>query len=151
MEKQRYNIHKHSEFIKESVETFKWHLVHQDKKLVAYEFNDHSGNEYRVENIIKGKVAESFWYVKDKNGNWSVSEITNAGNVFKLTHTIYGEILPNLFDITDINKVIITGVGKTLERDYITQRTKLYYRFLKNNLSDRFNTTQIGNRIFVTR
>lgn len=152
MEKQKVKIFNYIDFVNESVQTYSWNLISSDKKNWIYEFTDSNGYEYRVENRIKGKVADNEWYVKDKNGNWNVTEVTNAGNIHKIIHTIYGEILPHLMNNNkDINKVTITGVGKTIEKDYVTQRTKVYYRFLKNNLNDKFNIDLIGNKIFVTR
>jgi hypothetical protein len=96
-------------------------------------------------------MTELAYYVKDVKGNWSVSEITNSGNIFSITKTVYGSILRDFLTDSDVSRVFITGVGKTLEKDYVTQRTKVAYRYLNKNLSNDFKITLIGNKIFVDK
>lgn len=151
MEKQKNNILRFNEFINESVESYDFTKTHTDKKLTSYTFTDASNNMYLVEFRTKNKMTELAYYVKDNNGNWSVSEITNSGNIFSITKTVYGSILRDFLADSDVSRVFITGVGKTLEKDYITQRTKVAYRYLNNNLSNDFKITLVGNKIFVDK
>ena len=67
-----------------------------------------------------------------------------------MTETIIGKILNDFLNRNDwVETVKIVGLGKTTEKDAITQRTKLYWRYLNNNPITGWELDRYGNEIYL--
>lgn len=118
-----------------------------------YYFNDEFGNEFMVEFDRIGNEVEVVYLVKDntkKYFKWSYKEVST--NIFKVTETILGRILPDFLASNDwVEEVLIKGLSKEKESDIISKRTKWYLRYLKNNPIEGWNLDYYQNDIFLYR
>lgn len=148
----------------ENVEPYDWKFISDDDIIVKYSFFDFRDNEYLVEfkndyNVIKTRKGERkiltkqyelVYFVKDGD-DYSVSKIVNAG-AYRTIETILGHILPDFLKRKSwIDSIRMVGLSKTIEKDFITQRTKFYVRYLKNNPITGFELNQTGNNIYLKR
>lgn len=120
----------------------------------VYHFDTKYEIEYEVrfarkkENILHSVIA--FGVINEEYEGEEYA-LTNKGDVFKVMRTIieiirlYGEKHPN----TQIYE--FTGVFKEGENTDLSQRTKLYLRYLPRIFDDSWSITMEGNKIFVTK
>ena len=115
-----------------------------------YYFNDEFGNEFLVEfKKINNKEVEAIYLTKD-NDEWNYKEVET--NIFKLTRTILSNILPDYLKNNNwINTVLMKGLSKKVEKDYISKRTKWYLRWLKNNPIEGWKVESFGNKIYLKK
>ena len=138
----------------ESVQSYDWELESDNERLVKYTFEDSESNRYLVEfkNIRNGKYLgteyELVYFVYDESvSNYNVSKIVNV-NPFKISQTVFGDILNDFLKRKSWAKVIrIEGLSKNVEKQYVSQRTKMYMRFLERNPIDGYRLENYGNRI----
>jgi len=138
-----------------------FNITKDDNYYVEYTFNDNKGNRFLVQfkNIIIGKntlskeYTMSYFVWDSEINNWSVSKLINS-SPYKIVSMVLGKIL-NDFVVRKsflCNKVQFEGLAKENERDYMTQRTKIYLRYLGNNPVPNFKMTNYGNNtITLTR
>ena len=150
--------------VKESIETYKIKSVDNDNDfLIKYYFMDIEENNFMVQfkndkigpklNPMLGNSYELTWYVRDDEfNNWSVNKIVNT-NIWRLLHTIFGVILEDfLLKKPWINSIRLEGLAKEQKKEFITQRTKLYLRHLKNNPVNGFRLENFSNnKIILTK
>lgn len=148
------------ELLLEAVESYKWEFISDDDFIVKYSFLDSMGNEYLVEfkndydtvndKKVLSKQYELVYFVKD-NDNYNVRKIVNV-NPYRTLKTILNDILNDFLKRKSwINSIRMQGLGKDFEKDYITQRTKLYIRYLQRNPIPNFELKQYGNTLKLNK
>lgn len=139
------------EFIIEGVNSYNFNLIDNNPQLIKYSFFDIVGNEYLVEfKWTSKRTYELFYYVKHE-GQFSVSKIVNV-NPFRTLKTVFNDIINDFSKrFQDVKTVFFTGLGKDVEKEYITSRTRVYKRYLDMNPPEDFEITQIGNTITLNR
>ena len=142
--------------IREFVETYDIKSISGDEFVVKYQFTDIENNRYLVQfkndtvgtkkNPILGNSYELTYYVwDDEVGDWNVNKIVNS-NVWRVLHTIFGVVLEDfILKHSWVNSIRLEGLAKEREKEFITQRTKLYLRHLKNNPINGFRIENWGN------
>jgi len=148
--------------INELVESYKFNLVSDDDYIINYNFIDIDNNEYLVQfkNDTIGpkskpqlsKTYELTFYTKDENNNWSVSIIVNS-NIWRLLKTIFTDILNDFLERKKWVRIIrMEGLSKEIEKEYVSQRTKIYLRHLQRNPINGFKIEYFGsNKINLVR
>jgi hypothetical protein len=149
--------------IKEAVDTYDIKSeVNKNNFVIKYEFDDDDYNRFMVQfkndtigsksKPMLGNSYELTWYVwDDKIDNWSVTKVVNS-NVWKILHTIFGVILRD-FVLKNplVTEIRFEGLAKEVEKNYLTQRTKLYLRHLKNNPVTGFRLENFGSNRIILR
>jgi len=143
----------------EGIESYKVNIFTNSDFITKYVFSDLEGNEYLVQlkndvvgpknNPIIGSSYELTYFVWDEEiGDWSIDKIVNS-NVFRVMKTIFGEIVPLFLNEKSwVNLLRFEGLAKENENKFaITQRTKLYLRYLSNNPIEGYKMENSGNRI----
>jgi hypothetical protein len=120
----------------------------------VYHFETEFAVEYEVrfarkkENILHAVIA---FGVLNEEYEGEEYALTDKGDVFKVMRTIitiiamYGDKHPN----TQVYE--FTGVYKEGEDTDLSQRTKLYLRYLPRIFDNTWAITMEGNKIFVTK
>jgi hypothetical protein len=86
----------------------------------------------------------------DHMGGWSYDVVKT--NLYQLMSTIFTEIVPEFIKSNDwCNCIKIVGLGKKVEKDEITQRTKLYWRYLTKNPIQGWELDRYGNEIYLDK
>ncbi len=129
----------------ESLKTgYSYQLVNGDDFITSYEFSDDSNNKFLVQfkndkiGPVKSprlsKTYELCYYVWDDDINdWSVSKIVNA-NIWMILQTVLGDILNDFISRKSWVSIIrIEGLSKETQKTFISQRTKIYLRYLRSN------------------
>ena len=143
----------------EGIESYKVDIFSNSDFITKYVFSDLEGNEYLVQfkndvvgpknNPMVGSSYELTYFVWDEETeDWSIDKIVNS-NVFRVMKTIFGEIVPLFLSKNSwVNLLRFEGLGKENENKFaITQRTKLYLRYLSNNPIEGYKMENNGNRI----
>lgn len=144
----------------ELVESYPVEIISDSDPIIKYKFNDIQGNEYLVEikNLddpersgkILGKRYEIVYFVLNNN-DYSVSKIVNV-NPYRTVQTVLGYILNDFFKKRPwVTQIRLTGLSKDLEKEYISQRTKFYLRFLEKNPIKGFRVRSVGNLIILDK
>ena len=140
----------------ESVESYQWEFLSDNEKKVRYSFIDTMNNNYLVEfkNIPRlkssyndlGTEYELSYYVHDKE-YYNVSKLVNV-NPYRTLQTVFGEILLDFIKRKSwVKKITMTGLSKDTERQYISQRTRMYVRYLERNPIPGYKMENYGNKI----
>lgn len=150
------------EMVIEGIESYKVKLLPGDEFVVKYAFSDVDGNEYLAQfkndssgpknNKMLGNSYELTYFVwDDELEDWSIGKMVNA-NIFRLIKTIFGEIATSFLRDNPWVKVLrFEGLAKEEEKSFITQRTKLYVRYLSNNPIDGYRMESYGNLINLVK
>lgn len=150
------------DIILESVESYNWELVSDGDKKVKYTFDDANGNSYLVEikslpGIRPGDPSttwELVYFVVDEDQYmrfFSVSKIVNV-NPYRVLQTVFGEILKDFIKRKSwVKTITLEGLSKDREREYVSQRTKMYVRYLERNPIPGYKLSNYGNRINLTK
>ena len=146
------------DMIIEGIESYEVNLLPGDDFLIKYTFTDIEGNNYLVQlkndsmgpgNSNLGSSYELTYFVwDDEIKDWSISKVVNA-NIFRLVKTIFSDIVPEFLKNKPWVKMIrFEGLAKENDDKFaITQRTKLYVRFLTNNPIEGYKMEKNGNKI----
>ena len=146
------------DMIIEGIESYEVRLLPGDDFLIKYTFKDVEENDYLVQlkndsmgpgNSNLGSSYELTYFVwDDEIKDWSISKVVNA-NIFRLVKTIFSDIVPEFLKNKPWVKMVrFEGLAKENEDKFvITQRTKLYVRFLTNNPSEGYKMEKNGNKI----
>lgn len=143
-----------------SVESYKWEFISDDNFIVKYSFLDSMDNEYLVEfkndydtvgdRKVLSKQYELLYFVKDDD-NYNVRKIVNV-NPYRTLKTILDDILNDFLKRKSwISSIRMQGLDKDFEKDFITQRTKLYVRYLQRNPIPNFELKQYGNTLKLNK
>jgi hypothetical protein len=128
------------------LENFNWNKIEDE-----YHIQDHLGNKFKVEFIKDDEQSVELKYYYYDGNNWSVDKLVGT-NPFKIVSTIFGDILQDFIKNNKwCNEVYINGLAKESEKEFITQRTKMYLRYLNNNKPVGFDIDRTDNDIIVYR
>lgn len=128
----------------EEVESYQWELSEDTNARVRYNFIDANGNKYLLEfkNVPRlrdsrndlGTEYEASYFVFDEDKDYyDVSKLVNT-NPYSTLKTIFGEIFPDFTKRKSwVKTITMFGLAKDREKHYITQRTKMYVRYLERN------------------
>jgi methyltransferase-like protein len=133
-------------------------MTKDDNYYIDYQFEDNIGNKFLVQfkNITLGKniLSKEYtmsYFVWDKDiNNWSVTKLAKS-SPYKIVATVLGNILNDFLSRKSYlcNKVQFEGLAKENEKEFQTQRTKMYLRYLENNPIPNFRMTNYGNNIIT--
>ncbi len=155
-----YSLMKNILSIYEFIESYSYELISNEDPIIKYKFSDVDGNEYLVEiknlddperkrNIV-GKRYEIVYFVLN-DGDYSVSKIVNV-NPYKTIKTVLGDILSDFLKGRPwVSQIRMTGLSKDIEKEYISQRTKFYLRYLERNPIRGFRVRSAGNLIILEK
>lgn len=133
----------------ESVESYPFEDGGLEGATYYYYFSD-GKNDFRVE-IDRKPQGESELIYRVKNDDRWTFELVQT-NIFSLLKTIFSGILPDFISKNDwCSEITIKGLGKESENDEITQRTKVYYRYLQNNPIDGWEIDRYSNEIYLNK
>ncbi len=133
-------------------------IVKDNDYFVDYTFEDGVQNKFLVQfkNITVGKNTLSkqytmSYFVWDESiNNWSVTKLAKS-SPYKITATVLGTILNDFLNRKSFlcNTLQFEGLAKENEKEFQTQRTKMYLRYLENNPIPNFRITNYGNNIIT--
>ena len=140
---------RHLKSIFESIEFYPFEYGGLKGATYYYYFSD-GKNDFRVEIDRKPQGEAELVYRVKTDGEWSFELVKT--NIFSLLKTIFSGILPDFISKNDwCSEITIKGLGKENESDEITQRTKVYYRYLKNNPIDGWEIDRYSNEIYLNK
>jgi len=129
-------------------------IGNEDNLKVDYTFIDNLGNKYLVEfkNIKNTNTYSISYFVWDIDiSNWSVSKIIKS-NPWRIVKTVFGDIFSDFVNRKkNCTKIKFTGLSKDLQKELVSQRTKMYIRFLERNPLQGFRVTNYGNDITLQK
>ena len=128
----------------ESIQSYDFRKVSDDE----YLFEDEFSNFFKVEfKKIDDDLVEVIYLVKEGD-NWTYKEVKT--NIFKITQTIIDDILTEYLNENEwVDVILIKGLSKVSEKDFISKRTKWYMRYLENNPIKGWNMERDGNNIYL--
>jgi hypothetical protein len=133
----------------ESIEFYPFEDGGLDGATYYYYFSDDQ-NEFRVEIDRKPQGEVEVVYRVKIGDNWTFELVQT--NIFSLLKTIFNGIIPDFISKNDwCSEITIKGLGKGNESDAITQRTKVYYRYLQNNPIEGWELDRYGNEIYLDK
>lgn len=138
----------------EAVDAYNWELISDESNKVKYNFEDLQGNQYLVEfkslpGIRKGDLSTQWelTYYVNSDGNFIVSKVVNV-NPYKVLKTVFDDILNDFIKRKSWVKVItMFGLAKDQEKSYVSQRTRMYVRYLQRNPISGYRMENFGNKI----
>lgn len=138
----------------EAVDAYNWELISDESNKVQYNFEDLQGNQYLVEfkslpGIRKGDLSTQWelTYYVNSDGNFIVSKVVNV-NPYKVLKTVFDDILNDFIKRKSWVKVItMFGLAKDQEKSYVSQRTRMYVRYLQRNPISGYRMENFGNKI----
>lgn len=128
----------------EEVESYQWELIEDTNAKVRYKFLDTNGNKYLVEfkNVPRLRAGKddlsteyevSYHVFDESKGYYNVSKLVNV-NPYSTLKTIFAGIMVDFTKRKSWVKLItMFGLAKESEKHYVTQRTKMYVRYLERN------------------
>jgi hypothetical protein len=134
----------------ESSQPYNYSYFGKEGAQYIYYFNDELGNEFRVEfDHLPQNESEVRYLVKDDD-KWSFKEIST--NIFRITETIFGQIVPDFIQKNDwCQSIIVKGLASSKEKEETTRRTKVYWRYLQNNPIKGWSIDRYINEIYLDR
>jgi len=147
-----------SNLLMESIESYQWELISDTDTITQYNFYDLVDNKYLVQFKslpgLKGGLSTSWeltYFVKSDDGSYSVSKLVNV-NPYRTLKTVFGDILNDFIKIKSWVKIIsLEGLSKEREREYISQRTKMYVRYLERNPISGYRLSHYNNNISLIK
>jgi len=140
---------KHLKSILESIEFYPFEDGGLEGATYYYHFSD-GQNDFRVEIDRKPQGEAEIVYRVKTGDNWTFELVPT--NIFSLLKTIFSGIIPDFISKNDwCSEITIKGLGKKNESDAITQRTKVYYRYLQNNPIEGWELDRYGNEIYLDK
>lgn len=134
----------------ESSQPYNFTYTGKEGNQYIYYFNDEYENQFRVEfDHLPENESELRYLVKD-NDKWSYKEVPS--NIFRITETLFGNILPHFIENNDwCQSIIIKGLASSKEKEEVTKRTKVYLRYLQNNPIKGWSLDRYINEIYLDR
>ena len=128
----------------ESIQSYDFRRISDDE----YLFEDEFSNFFKVEfKKIDDDLVEVIYLVKEGD-SWTYKEVKT--NIFKTTQTVIDDILTQYLDNNEwVDMVLIKGLSKVKEKDFISKRTKWYMRYLENNPINGWSMERDGNSIYL--
>ena len=153
--KHLYSIY---DILLESVESYEWEFDSDDNSKVRYRFMDSSNNWYLVEfkniprlrsnkNDLSTEYELSYFVYDEEKEYYNVSKLVNV-NPYRTLKTVLNDILNDFVKRKSwVKKITFTGLSKDTEKGFISQRTKMYVRYLNMNPLPGFKMENYGNKI----
>ena len=133
----------------EFVESYSFEEAGKIEETYYYFFSDGS-NDFRVEIDRKPEGEVEILYRVKEGNEWTFSIVPT--NIYRILKTIFGEIIPDFISKNPWCQMItIKGLGKENEKEALSQRTKIYYRYLQNNPIDGWELDKYGNEIYLDK
>ena len=133
----------------EFVESYPFEEAGKIEGTYYYFFSD-GQNDFRVEIDRKPEGEVEILY-RVKNGTEWTFDLVKT-NIYRLLKTIFDSILPDFIQKNPWCEMItIKGLGKGTESEPIAKRTKIYYRYLKNNPIEGWELDRYGNEIYLDK
>lgn len=144
------------DLIFEEVESYQWELLEDTNAKVRYTFIDNNNNKYLVEfkNVPRlrdsrndlGTEYEASYFVFDETKDYyDVSKLVNT-NPYNTLKTIFDEIFPDFIKRKSwVKRITMFGLAKETEKHYVTQRTKMYVRYLERNPVPGYKLEYLGS------
>ena len=115
-----------------------------------YYFFSDGKNEFRVEIDRRPEGEAEILYRVKNDTEWTFDIVQT--NIYRLLKTIFGSIIPDFISKNDWCQMItIKGLGKENEKEPISKRTKIYYRYLKNNPIQGWELDRYANEIYLDK
>lgn len=115
-----------------------------------YYFFSDGNNKFRVEIDRKPQGEVEILYRVKNGSDWTFDIVST--NIYRLLKTIFSSIIPDFISKNDWCQMItIKGLGKGTEKEPITKRTKIYYRYLQNNPIEGWELDRYGNEIYLDK
>jgi hypothetical protein len=128
--------------------------------IVEYTFQDEFENRFLVQfkNItvgqnILGKLYTMSYFVWDSMiNNWSVTKMAGT-NPWRVVSTVLGVIVTDFLKRKSFlcNTLKFEGLAKENEKSFVTQRTKMYLRWLSMNPISNFSVINHGNNLITLK
>lgn len=133
----------------ESSQPYNFNYSGKEGAQYIYYFTDEFENQFRVEfDHLPENETEVRYLVKDGD-SWTFSKVKS--NIFRITETIFGKIIPHFINNNDwCQMIIIKGLASD-ESEEISKRTKIYWRYLQNNPIEGWSTDRYINEIYLDR
>ncbi len=113
--------------------------------LIKYEFSIND-DKYLVEFRKMINMWELLYYIWDGR-SWSVSKLGSKGNIYKIIDLVFGKYLNKFINDYNPKEILIEGLSKDKEKEYVSQRTRVYLRYLKRNTPTGWEIYPKGNPI----
>ena len=114
----------------------------------TYEFTD-GENIFEVEFTLEDDIYELKWYL-NKDGVYTYDIIN--GNIYRIMETIFGKILNDFIQKNEnCDSILIKGMAKNKERQGITQRTNVYFRYLRTHPISGWTLDKYQNEIYLDK
>lgn len=113
--------------------------------LIKYEFSIND-DKYLVEFRKMINMWELLYYIWDGK-SWSVSKLGPKGNIYKIIDLVFGKYLNRFINDYNPKEILIEGLSKDKEKEYVSQRTRVYLRYLKRNTPIGWEIYPKGNPI----
>lgn len=140
---------KHLKSIFESIKSYTFEEAGKIEGTYYYFFSD-GQNNFRVEIDRKPEGEVEVVYRVKEGDEWTFKLVQT--NIFSLLKTIFSRIIPDFISKNSWCQMItIKGLGKGTESEAITQRTKVYYRYLQNNPIEGWELDRYGNEIYLDK
>lgn len=140
-------------FLLESIESYNWEFDSDNDNKVKYFFIDNMNNKYLVEfknKSGKSRIVEyelSYYVYDSSKKSYDVNKLVNV-NPYKTIKTVLGDILHDFIERNPkVKKITMVGLPKEREREYVSQRTKMYVRYLERNPLPGWKMVNYGNKI----
>lgn len=133
----------------EFVESYPFEEAGNIQRTYYYFFSD-GINDFRVEIDRKPECEVEILYRVKVDNSWSFEVVPT--NIYKVMKTIFTDILNDFISKNDWCQMItIKGLGKDVESESITKRTKIYYRYLQRNPIKGWQLDKYGNEIYLDK
>lgn len=133
----------------EFVQSYPFEYIGLKDTTYYYYFSDEK-NEFSVEFDKKSQTEVELIYRVKENDDWTFNVVST--NIFSIMKTVFSEILKDFINKNDWCQMItIKGLGKSFEKEPVNQRTKVYFRYLKNNPIDGWELNRYGNEIYLDK
>lgn len=119
---------------------------------IDYYFNDEFGNQFKVNfEFTDEESCIMLYQVFDtKTKDWSFNIVKT--NIYKVFETVFKEILNDFISKNKwCERVEMVGLGKTVEKEEISKRTKIYINYLTNNPIKGWELSNDKNIIYLTK
>ena len=137
------------QFLTEEVQSYNFEDGGLEGATYYYYFSD-GQNDFRVEIDRRPQGESELVYRVKTTDRWSFELVQT--NIFGLLKTIFSGILPDFISKNDwCSEITIKGLGKENESGAITQRTKIYYRYLQSNPIEGWEIDRYGNEIYLNK
>jgi len=138
------------ELFEEVIYSYDWYWSGKKKNIDTYKFEDEFGNEFKVEFDEKTPTKSQIRYLVRDSNRWTYTEVST--NIWRLLKTILSDIISDYITRNpEVISIKIVGLGRGVNRDAITQRTKVYWRYLNNNPTQGWTLDRYGNNIYLDK